>query len=100
MGKAATQLTTRLPDQRSDATLTPSAQLELKPDVPSAVSLEDLVPVTFALPALTEEELDLRENARRSPAASARTDRLFLAAATLATAALGLGSWLLLRLHH
>lgn len=100
MGKAATQFTTGLPDQRSDATLVPASQLELKPELASAVSREDLVPLTFELPPLTEEDLDLRENARRSPAECARADRLFLAAATLATAALAAGSWLLLHLHY
>lgn len=100
MGKAATQFTTRLPDQQSDATLAPSSQLELKPELSPAVSREDLVPLSFELPPLTEEELDLRENARRSSAECARTDRLFLAAATLTTVALGVGSWLLLHLHH
>jgi hypothetical protein len=100
MGQAATQLTPRLPDQRSDATLAPSSLIELKPEPLSAVSRDDLTPLALELPQLTEEELDLRENARRSPDDCARTDRLFLAAATLTTAALGVGSWWLLHLRH
>ena len=78
------------PRSRSERATAAAPWVELKPIpqclTPAAVGHLVALPITFAPP--TEEQLDLRENADRSSADCRRTDRLFLAAASAATALL------------